>query len=329
MFATTPDKLLGRILFDLLEFTAEDRDLLRDAFLYKRPIRNQELQTRVDGNTRWLSLNLSFLNEQGSDMAAVITLQDITEYKQLQDSVAYREKLVAMGQLAAGVAHELNTPLGNILGYAQLLQEGLADGEKIGQYTRIISDETRRCSKIVHDLLNYARKDQCAGEICDVNTLVREVVETFISCRAKRYGVDMRLHLAEGELIAEGACGQLDIVLTNLILNALQAVQGVPAPRIDLATTATDEAGYIRLTVTDNGPGVPPENRSRIFDPFFTTKDVGEGTGLGLSISQAMLNKHGASIRYDADYPGGARFVVKLPAVRQEDVIDAVRSRAG
>jgi len=163
LFATTREKLLGSVLFDVLKFNTTDLDLLRDAFLYKQPIRNQEIQVRVEGVTRWLSLNLSFLSEQDSDLAVVITLQDMTEYKQLQESVANREKLVAMGQLAAGVAHELNTPLGNILGYSQLLRDNLSYSEKTAHFAKIIADETKRCSRIVHDLLNYAREEKCSG----------------------------------------------------------------------------------------------------------------------------------------------------------------------
>ena len=319
LFAATREKLLGSVLFDVLRFNSADRDLLRDAFLYKRPIRNQEIQVHVEGVTRWLSLNLSFLSEQESDLAVVITLQDMTEYKQLQESVANREKLVAMGQLAAGVAHELNTPLGNILGYSQLLRDNLSYSDKTAHFAKIIADETKRCSRIVHDLLNYAREEKCEGQTCDVHVLVREVFDAFVSCRAKRYGIDMRMILPPAKLLVEGACGRLDIVLTNLILNAMQALKGIINPRIEVAASVGQDE-YVYLTVTDNGPGVPREIRSRIFDPFFTTKDVGEGSGLGLSISQAMLSKYGGTINYDSEYIDGARFVIRLHAVRVEDL---------
>jgi signal transduction histidine kinase len=248
-------------------------------------------------------------------MGAVITLQDISEYKRLQESVYNQEKLVAMGELAAGVAHELNTPLGSILGYAQLLRDSIGDDKKQHEWTRVICDEARRCSRIIDDLLHYARsKDKCSREVCDVNTVAQSVSETFVSCRMKRYSIDVELDLAPGELLAEGACGQLEIVLVNLISNSIQALAGRKRGRISVRTWL-DERDRAMLSVEDNGPGIPSDIRGRIFDPFFTTKDVGSGTGLGLAICQAMLNRRGASIRYDHEFEGGARFVVELPHV--------------
>lgn len=317
LFGRGPEHLNGVNLFDLLNVEEHHRDILRDAFLYKRPIRNQELRVSIEGGERWLSMNLAFLNPHEADMGAVVTLQDITDYRQLQDSIAIREKLVAMGQLAAGVAHELNTPLGNILGYSQLLRDAAGTDEKLVRFAGIVADETKRCSRIVQDLLNYARQDRCSGETCEIGSLVNELIDTFMSCRLKRYKVDVVLDIPDTPLLADGSCGQLDIVLTNMILNAIQALGEVEAPRIRIAARE-DESGFIAIEVEDNGPGIPAEMRSRIFDPFFTTKTVGDGTGLGLSISQAMMVRRGGFIRHDPEYTDGARFVLRLPAVQPE-----------
>lgn len=320
MFGQSEDELVGRSLFELLDVQENDRDLLRDAFLYKRRISSQEIQTRRNGTLRHLSLNLAFVTQTGADMGAVITLQDISEYKRLQENVYNQEKLVAMGELAAGVAHELNTPLGSILGYAQLLRDSMGDDKKQHEWTRIICDEARRCSRIIDDLLHYARsKDKCSREVCDINSVAESVTETFVSCRMKRYSIDVELDLAPGELLAEGACGQLEIVLVNLISNSIQALAGRPEGRIKVRTWLA-EHGRVMLSVEDNGPGIPLDIRGRIFDPFFTTKDVGSGTGLGLAICQAMLTRRGASIRYDQEFEGGARFIVDLPHVSPEAV---------
>ncbi len=317
LFALSAEQMKGRNLFDLITPNEHDRAIMRDAFLYKQPIRNQEITLNFDGRRRWFSLNLGFFSEHESDMGAIITLLDISEYRELQDTVANREKLVAMGQLAAGVAHELNTPLGNILGYSQLIEAQPANAQKVAEYARVVSDETKRCSRIVQDLLNYARKEQCSGETCDIGQLLNEVIETFINCRMRRYGIEVAVLLPREPLIVEGDCGQLDIVFTNLLQNAIHALEGVEQPEITVRALPGDPR-YIRIAVEDNGPGVPEEYRSRVFDPFFTTKEVGSGTGLGLSISQAMLGKRGASIRYDGDYAGGARFVVSLPTVNMK-----------
>jgi PAS domain S-box-containing protein len=315
-FGVDGGTLIGVNLFDLLDLNERDRELLRDAFLYKRAIRNQEIALHLGGGTRYVSLNLSFYSAEENDMGGVLILQDITDYRQLMESVATREKLVAMGQLAAGVAHELNTPLGSILGYAQLLERGAGEQPKLGEYARIIADETQRCSRVVQELLNYARKDQCSGETCDVNQLVRELIETFINCRLKRYRIEVAMELSEKTLVAEGSCGQFDIVLSNLLANAIDTLDKTPSPRIVVRTWAEDS--YVCISVADNGPGVPPDIRNRLFDPFFSTKDVGQGSGLGLSISQAMVAKRGGFIAYDASYRDGACFIVKLQAVDLE-----------
>jgi len=318
MFDVGAQNLIGANLFDLLDLNERDRELLRDAFLYKHTVSNQEIALRVNGENRFFSLNLGFYNDEENDMGGVLILQDVTEHRRLMESVATRDKLVAMGQLAAGVAHELNTPLGNILGYAQLLERGAADSPKLAGYARIIADETQRCSRVVHELLNYARKDKCSGETCDLNQLAHEVIETFINCRLKRYRIEIVMELSPEKLIVEGGCGQLDIVLTNLLANAIDALGKTQSPKITVRTWTEDK--YAVIGIADNGPGVPSDMRNRLFDLFFTTKEVGQGTGLGLAISEAIVTKRGGFITCDAEYQDGAHFVVKLPAVDLERV---------
>src|SRR5690606_28579890 len=119
----------------------------------------------------------------------------------------------------------------------------------------------KRCSRIVQDLLNYARKDPCSGESCEINALVREVIDSFIACRTQRVGIRIETEMKDDDLWIEGGCGQLDIVLTNLILNAIQALTGISAPLIRIGTWK-EEGQYGVISVTDNGPGVPAAIRS-------------------------------------------------------------------
>lgn len=315
LFGLPEDELVGLGLFDLLALRDSDRDLLRDAFLDKHRIHNQEMLCDVRNKPTYLSLNLSFVTQADTDLAAVIVLQNISDYKRLQDSVYNQEKLVAMGELAAGVAHELNTPLGSITGYAQLLRDAVGDDPKVHEWTRVICDEARRCSRIIDDLLQYARgRDKCNQEICDINDVVRSVSETFVSCRMKRYNIDINLDLAQDDVKVEGGCGQLEIVLVNLLSNAVQALAGRSDPLITIRTRVSENSTVL-LVVEDNGPGISRAIRSRIFDPFFTTKDVGSGTGLGLAICQAMLTRRGGAIYYESGFTDGAQFVVELPLV--------------
>ena len=316
LFGTPAGALHEAGLFDILQLNEADRDALRDAFLYKHPIRNRIINMTLNRDERWLTVNVAFITEQEADMAVVITLLDITDYKRLQESAYNREKLVAMGQLAAGVAHELNTPLGNMLGYAQLLLEAPEDRAAHENYANIIKDEARRCSRIIHNLLSYARSDHCYGDSCDINVLIDDLVDAFISCRLRRSRIEVRRELDPAGPVADGGCGELEIVLTNLLINSIQALEGRDSPRI-LIRSGTDRAGVVTVAVEDNGPGIPPEIRSRIFEPFFTTKDVDEGSGLGLSISHAMLARRGAIIKLDTGYTAGTRFIIKFPAYRE------------
>jgi len=316
LFGAAAGGLVGAGLFDLLVPDDSGRNLLRDAFLYKREIHDQEMQLSVGGEERAFSVNLAFLTDEQDDMGGVMILQDVTEKRQLMQTVAMREKLVAMGQLAAGVAHELNTPLGNILGYAQLLRHEVGAQSKSAAYADIIANHAQRASRVVEDLLAYARKDRCSGETCAVNAMIRELIDAFIHCRLRRYGIDIELQLAEPELLAEGGCGEVDIVLTNVITNAIQALGRVSEPKIVIGTRR--EGASVVITVADNGPGVPPEARARLFDPFFTSKEVGQGSGLGLFISQALVTRRGGRIDFDAAHGPGARFVIRLPAVQTE-----------
>ena len=312
LFGIRERYLVGASLFDVLTLTDETREVLRDAFLYKQNIRNQVINLELNESDRWVSMNLSFVTEDEGGMAAVITLLDITDYKHLQESVYTREKLVAMGQLAAGVAHELNTPLGSILGYSQLLIDSCEDPQRARHFSRVISEETKRCSRIIQNLLNYARKEQCQGDYCDVNARVEEVVDTLISCRLKRYKINLERELV-GNPRVDGGCGELDIVLTNLLINSVQALEDVENPTIRIHTGCTD-GGNVFIMVEDNGSGIPRELRARVFEPFFSTKDVGEGSGLGLSISHAMVTRRGGTLLHDADYTQGARFTIRLPS---------------
>ena len=318
LFKCEREKLLGSMLFDVVALESHDRDALRDAFLYKQPVKSHVIHTEIDGAERYISINIAFYSKHEADVDAVVTLQDITDYQRLLDSVFNREKLVAMGQLAAGIAHELNTPLGNILGYSQLLINPNTNGEKKTRYSGFIVEEARRCSRIVSDLLSYARRDSCSDEACDVNGLIRDLVDTFLTCRLKRQGTAIHLDLADNLPGVEIPCGELDIALSNLLLNALQVLEQRQDGEIRITTHCVGHRG-VEIYVEDNGPGIVAEQRRRIFEPFYTTKEAGDGTGLGLSISQAMLSRRGASLSLDPDYTNGARFVVNLRGVVNDE----------
>jgi two-component system NtrC family sensor kinase len=312
VFGREREALLGQNLFDLLDLDQDGRELLREAFLYEQQIFNREIHLTVAGQPRYFTLNLTFFASQTeSESSAVIILQDITGYKRLLETAHQNEKLVAMGQLAAGVAHELNTPLGTIIGYAQLLRSGQANDEKHQHYTQTIYGEAKRCARIIDNLLAYARRDRCQPENSRINDVIRDVVATIDGCQGKRYRARIETRLA-GDPLVHGGPGQLDIVLVNLIMNAIQAAGGTAEQPHVVVESRVEEAAAV-VSITDNGPGIPPELRHRVFDPFFTTKEVGSGTGLGLAISHSIVSRIGGTVRCDPAYNGGARFVLTLP----------------
>lgn len=319
LFNCEPEWLFGKMLFDVIALEPSDHDTLRDAFLYKQEVKNFVIHTHIAGEEHYISVNIAFYSKHEANLDAVITLQDITNYQNLLDSVYNREKLVAMGQMAAGIAHELNTPLGNILGYSQLLCDSSINSDKKNRYAEFVVDEARRCSRIVNDLLNYARRDTCSDELCDVNTLVNEMIDTFLTCRLKRQETEIQLDLQPYLPRAEVPCGELDIVLSNLMLNALYELDGRTDGMIKISTRSVGSKN-IELSIEDNGRGVPVELRRKIFEPFYTTKEAGDGTGLGLSISQAMMTRRGCELAVDSEHTAGARFIIRLRGVISNNV---------
>jgi len=312
LFGLPAQAIAGANVFDLLRSDEPGREVLREAFLYEQQVSNHVIALSIGGGERQVSVNLTFFRQSpdASQASAAIVLRDITEWKRLEDMARQAEKLVAMGQLAAGVAHELNTPLGTILGYAQLLNEGRASEEKRAEYARIIHGETRRCARIIDNLLAYARRDACHAETCEINGLIREAVEAVANCQGRRHCVAVETDV-QGEILVRGGPGQLDIVLVNVMINAVQAAAAVPEPRVQVSSRS--EGGCAIVTITDNGPGVPPQIRGKLFEPFFTTKSESAGTGLGLAISHSIVTRIGGGIHCDPSCERGARFVITLP----------------
>lgn len=304
--------LAGAELPALMNTDATGRELLTEAMRNRQPVRNAVCEAVLEGDARRLSLNLTFFDEPGGTgrLSAVVILQDVTDFKRLEELTHQTEKLVAMGQLAGGVAHELNTPLGTILGYAQLLAEGRADEQRRAEYARTIGEEARRCSRIIENLLAYARRPSCEPETSDLNALIGEARDAVANCQGRRLGVTLEAVPGDGVAV-RGSAGQLEIVLVNLLVNAVQAATHSTQPTVRVGCEVVGD--YAVVAVTDNGPGVPPELRRRIFEPFFTTRADGDGTGLGLALSQSIVTRIGGTLDCDPHCRSGARFVLRLP----------------
>ncbi|MBI4608537.1 MAG: response regulator [Candidatus Rokubacteria bacterium] len=222
------------------------------------------------------------------------------------------EKLATMGELLAGVAHELNNPLSVLLGQSALLRE-MAGSGPVAERVEKIAKATERCARIVRNFLTLARQHPLERQRVSLNHVVQEAVE-LLAYPLRVDNVEVTLNLAPDLPVLWADPHQLHQVVVNLVTNAHHAMREALAPRQLTLTTAHDEvAGRVSLEVADTGPGIPREIQARIFEPFFTTKPPGQGTGLGLSLCQGIIAEHRGSIRAESEPGRGATFIVELP----------------
>jgi two-component system NtrC family sensor kinase len=243
----------------------------------------------------------------------------LDQLKSTQAQLVQAEKLSAIGQLVAGVAHELNNPLTSVIGYAQLVEEELRSevnprpSAEVAQDLRRIAEESERAARIVRNLLAFARRQGAARapqDVVDVCQRVLALREYSFRLSGLELKTDFAPHLPK--VLAD--FGQLQQVLLNLVLNAEQAMRASSERRLSIVVRHNAVSNVVELTVSDSGHGIDAANLSRIFDPFFTTRDVGEGTGLGLSICYGIVRDHGGQITVQSRVRQGTTFKVVLPA---------------
>ena len=243
-----------------------------------------------------------------------VNVRDVSDCKKVGQQLLRAEKLSALGQLIAGVAHELNNPLAVVMGCSQIMarREGV-DARTKGDVQRILH-ESERASKIVRDLLSFAHPCDPQKTAVNINHLAASVIETQES-NIQAADIRMEQRLASDLPNTMADPNQIEQVLINLIGNAVYVLGTRPKPRT--LTISTEESGnYIRIIVADNGPGVPQAVIGQIFDPFFTTKPLGKGTGLGLTISNTIIQEHRGKLLVENQPTGGAKFIVELPIVQ-------------
>ena len=274
------------------------------------PWHGRVLVSQPSGDRRICDCTITGLSEVGPDNL-LVALYDRTEELRAQRELIAREKLATVGEIASGVAHEVNNPLAAIRMEAEFLGRTSKDPET-ATTAATITREVDRATRIVRSLLRLARRADRMPTRVQINDLVHDVAE--IRQRVLRAdNVEFRHRLDETAPPVLGLGQELQQVVINLVTNAEYAVRKRSPAIIQLATQARE--GWIRLTVDDSGPGVPLEIRGRIFDPFFTTKGPDEGTGLGLAICQRVVAEVGGKVWLeDSSELGGARFVVELPA---------------
>jgi signal transduction histidine kinase/ActR/RegA family two-component response regulator len=309
---------------------------IKSSIVYPLVLENQVLgvlnANRIQSDAPFTQSDMQSVTIFCSQIAQAVynaRLYEQLDYEQLEDKVkrlddAYRrleetqqqllqtEKLAAIGQLAAGVAHELNNPLTGILGFAQLLlqEEGLNAQQR--EDLESIYKQSQRCRQIIQNLLQFSHRKEPKKEAIQLAPLLEQTLQ-LVQYEFKTSGVDIIRTVAEDLPPVFGDPNQLQQVFLNLLTNARQAMEGRKKDA-RITIDGKRQAGKAVLTFQDNGTGISAENLSKIFDPFFTTKPVGKGTGLGLSITYGIVQQHKGTIRADSHIGQGTTFIIELPA---------------
>ncbi|HUL33224.1 MAG TPA: PAS domain S-box protein [Candidatus Eisenbacteria bacterium] len=263
----------------------------------------------------WRSLKCNFsplFNEDGIIDGVVISGRDVTEVKRLESQLIQAEKLAAMGQMLAGVAHELNNPLTAILGASELLRDRQGVDENTRRQLEMTHRQARRAARIVQNLLEFSRPASPQKKALDVNLVIDRTLQLH-EHSLRRNNVEVEFQSVPGLPLIVGDANQLIQVFLNLISNAEHAVREVrQSGRIQIRLNHS--GNRVLATVQDDGVGIKPEVLPKLFDPFFTTKRPGGGTGLGLSICMSIIREHGGNIEASSLPAGGAAFTITLPA---------------
>lgn len=275
-----------------------------------------EIEYPIKHGVRWMSISTSLLkNFHGESIGAVVVLRDLSERKRLEAQVGRADRLATLGELMAGVAHEIRNPLTSIKGFLQYFQQAGTDEER-AVYIPLMLRETERMNRIIESLLYFARPCELELAPTDLRRVMREAI-LLIRNRAEKQDIDFEVAMAEDIPLAEVDEEQFKQVFLNLLINAVQALE--QGGKIAVMARFLLDADAVEIVIADNGPGIPAENREKVFDPFFTTKRA--GTGLGMSVVQRIILAQGGQISLEENPGGGLLVRLLIPRIRKEHMI--------
>ena len=270
----------------------------------------EHVHRRKDGTEFPASVTLSHIRDASDNIIGlVIGIRNLTEERRVADHLGRTEKLAAIGELVAGVAHELNNPLTGISTFAQLLLEDKLEGEQL-ESVSLIKREADRAIGVIRDLLLFARKTDARDVTVDINTIVQHTVR-LRALASRSSGIEVHMHLDQSTPKVRGDEQKLQQVLLNLVVNAESALRDAQVRHLSVITRSTN--GAVVIVVSDTGHGMTASVSQRVFEPFFTTKPPGEGTGLGLSVSYGIIQAHGGTISVESTLDVGTTFTISLP----------------
>jgi signal transduction histidine kinase len=278
---------------------------------------------RKDGSLIPISLNAAIIYEDGKEAATMGFFHDLRESlrikKELENTqiqLLQSEKMASLGKLAAGVAHQLNNPLGGITLFARLMMEEyeLPDGAR-QDLNRILKD-AERCRDTVKELLEFARQTRHEMRPLDINRAITRTL-FLLENQSLFQNITIDRQLSGKVPTVQGDAQQLNHMFMNIILNAAQAMEGHGT--LSLSTRLGETGNNVVIEIADTGPGIPEDILPHIFEPFFTTKEEGEGTGIGLSLVYGIVENHEGKIRAVNNTPSGTRFIIELPLSTSEN----------
>jgi two-component system sensor histidine kinase FlrB len=289
------------------------------AAMFARPLAGLGWREEVEpllapeaGSDEWLltrpgmALRVTRAEAQATDGGRIIVLHDVTSAHDLKTRFERNQRLAAMGELAASLAHQLRTPLATALLYCGNLAKPELPSETRLRFAGRVGEQLRRLERLIQDVLLFARGETIGREAIPLGELIAEAAQAVEALRAAR-GVHLQLAAVDGDTVLVGARKPLAGALVSLLENALQASADGAAVRVE--GTAAD--GRVAITVSDQGAGIAPEHLGRIFEPFFTTR--GQGTGLGLAIALGVARAHGGTLEVASEAGRGSRFTLSLP----------------
>jgi len=299
-------KLDALLPAELATEIAARRDEEQITGIYKQRLQHQ-------GKTLTLNVSITpLVSKSGEHIGRLLLFDDVTQRERMEEQMSQTEKLTSLGLLAAGVAHEVNTPLAVISNYIQMLAKQMPENDPRHSIIEKIVKQTFRASEIVNNLLNFSRTGAAETSDVDVNRVVEDTL-ALVSHPLMTSQIQVVKNLSEGLPAVRGSANKLQQVFLNLFLNARDAM---PSGGILEVRTNTHN-GSVEIEVVDTGAGIPREHIHRIFDPFFTTKASGRGTGLGLSVSYGIIKEHAGKVDVRSAPGKGTSFHVELPAVRK------------
>ena len=328
LFSTSEARaLFGQVANSKGYYLSEnDRPALVEVLRKKGWYRDRRAQLRGAGGRVFWSSQSARLLEFNGDEVIVSNTRDLTDELALQEELENQrnmlfqnEKMSALGELLAGVAHELNNPLSVVVGHALMMRDEITEPDLLRRVDKI-STAAERCAKIVKTFLAMARQQPAKMERTDISAVIATAVDVASYGRQNEdLQITQELNQRLPAIMADA--DQITQVIINLVINAEQAIKkSATGDQIRVSTRLGSDARSIEIRIEDNGPGIPEKLRGRIFEPFFTTKDVGDGTGIGLAFCHRIIHSHGGHIWHEPAAGQGARFVISLPFAKAEQI---------